>query len=133
MVDVRPADAGLPLPRMLQPGRGAVGLPVLALGAEEQVAGPVRAELGHGGIDQAFGVVEPARHVVELATPGAEALQVHSRGTDRRRRHLGHLAARVAVALDRDQVGAGAAEHPRATIRAMGRALDDCVAAGGRQ
>src|SRR6476659_7027438 len=67
MIMVGPAEAGAVLPLVLDRAGPVSFLPVIALGGEEQVAGPVGAEvIGRGG-EQIGGMAKAFAHRREMA------------------------------------------------------------------
>src|SRR6478735_6223696 len=100
MVVIGPAEAGAVLPLVLD-GAGPVSLlPVIALGGEEQVAGPVGPDVIGGGGEKFGGVAETFDDRRETALTAQKFIaMVGGRGNFLRRRR-NHTESGVAVAFD---------------------------------
>jgi len=78
VIVVGPAEAQFILAGLLELGGAVAALPVFSLGGEEEVAGPVLADVFDGGIDEAFDDLELESKfvIIEIAAAASELFEM---------------------------------------------------------
>ena len=128
MIVVLPAQSQRVLAGLLEPGRPIAAGPVVALGGKEQVRGPARAEVRHGGADNVHCVLETVLRPSKAPLAPPECLLVPQDAVDGRRGRLRHFPAGKAVAFHNPHFGADLLRDPGLAHLAKRRAFDGRVA-----